>query len=73
MRLADRMSNVAPMPSPDDELVEELRRHFEDAAVVELGMTIAVLTGMARLLFAFDLADQEPGCPISFVDGKRNS
>ena len=48
----------------DDQLATELRRHYTDGQIMELAMVIAILTGMARLLFAFDLADREQACPV---------
>ena len=42
----------------------ELQRWFTDGQIIEIGMVIAVLVGMARFLFAFELADEEHGCPI---------
>ena len=39
-----------------------LRAHFSDGQIVELGMTFAFLSGMARFLFAFDLVEKEDHC-----------
>jgi AhpD family alkylhydroperoxidase len=64
MRLADEMAlpNMAGAVSP--ELAAELRRFFTEGEVVELGMVAAVLTGMAKMLFVFDLVSREADCPI---------
>ncbi len=42
-----------------------LSRHFDAAEILELGMTMAVLTGMAKFLFVFDLVSREANCPIA--------
>ena len=48
----------------DEQLEDELRRHYTDGQIMELAMVIAILVGMARLLFALDLADREDACPV---------
>ncbi len=66
MRLASRLSNAAKDHSIPPELMGELRGHFTDGEIMELSMTIAVLVGMARMLFSLELVDEEPGCPLSW-------
>jgi AhpD family alkylhydroperoxidase len=41
-----------------------LARHFGPAEILELGITLAVLTGMAKFLFVYDLVSREADCPI---------
>jgi AhpD family alkylhydroperoxidase len=41
-----------------------LARFFTPAEMVELAMVAAVLTGMAKMLFVFDLVSREATCPI---------
>ena len=48
----------------DKALHDELKPHFDDAEIFELGMTAAVLTGMAKFLFVYDLVEKEANCPI---------
>lgn len=64
LRLADEIAlpNMDGSLTPD--LYAALRRHFDEAAIVELGMVAAILTGMAKLLFVFDLVSREANCPI---------
>jgi AhpD family alkylhydroperoxidase len=64
MALADEMAlqNMAGEVTPA--LSAELRRHFSEAEIVELAMVAAVLTGMAKMLFVFDLVSREATCPI---------
>lgn len=56
--LANRDDEIAP------EVREELTQHFRDDEVIELLMVCGVLTGMARMMFAMDLADKADSCPI---------
>ena len=62
LRLAAAMALTAPRGHLDPALYAELRAHFDDAQIVELGMTMAVLTGMAKFLFAYDLVEKEDYC-----------
>ena len=45
-------------------LYEDLSAHFDDAEIFELGMVAAVLTGMAKFLFVYDLVEREAHCPV---------
>jgi AhpD family alkylhydroperoxidase len=45
-------------------LLERLRQHYDDAQIVELGLVAAVLTGVAKWIFTFDMVDREETCPI---------
>ncbi|WP_372618727.1 carboxymuconolactone decarboxylase family protein [Falsiroseomonas sp.] len=64
LRLAEEMAlpNMAGEMTPA--LAAELRHFFSDAEMVELAMVAAVLTGMAKMLFVFDLVSREATCPI---------
>ena len=44
------------------ELYTELRRHFDDAEILELGTVTSFLGGLAKFLFVFDLAEKEEYC-----------
>ena len=46
------------------ELYARLRRHFDDAQILELGMIGAFLTGMAKFLFVFELVSRDAVCSI---------
>lgn len=46
----------------DQALYREARAFFDDAQLFELGMTMAVLTGMAKFLFTYDLVEKEDYC-----------
>jgi hypothetical protein len=51
-----------PRGSLSAELYREARQHFDEAQLFELGMTLAVLTGMAKFLFVYDLVEKEDYC-----------
>lgn len=64
IELADQMmlQNMHGQLSP--ELHARLRRHYSDAQIVEMGFVAAVLTGMAKYVFVFDLVNREETCPV---------
>jgi AhpD family alkylhydroperoxidase len=45
-------------------LYAQLKAHFSDAQIIELGFIAAVLTGVAKWIFTFDMVDREEICPI---------
>ena len=58
------MTFTNPRGYMDEGLHAELAAHFSDAEIFELGMTMAVLCGMAKFLFCFDLVTREGNCPV---------
>ena len=64
IELADQrmLQNMNGQLSPD--LHARLRKYYSDAQIVELGFVAAVLTGMAKYIFVFDLVDREETCPV---------
>jgi AhpD family alkylhydroperoxidase len=64
LELADQMVMTNMDGHLSAALYRRLRTHYDDAMLVELGVVMAVLTGMARFLFVFDLVEREPNCPI---------
>ena len=64
LRLAEQMAlaNMQGEVTPAHSAV--LHAYFSAAQVVELAMVAAVLTGMAKMLFTFDLVSREANCPI---------
>lgn len=56
------MANSTPDGMVSEELLTRLRREFGEGQIVEIAMVIAVLCGMAKLLFTFDLAEREDYC-----------
>ena len=63
--LGDEMmlQNMAGHLSPA--LHARLRAHYSDAQIVELGFVAAVLTGVAKWIFTFDMVNREEICPIT--------
>ena len=53
LRLADRLSG--DRPALDEAFYEELRRHFSDDEVLDLGMTISFASGWQRFIEAFGI------------------
>lgn len=72
LALATVLSNAVQDGVVDDRLAAELRRNYTDGQLMELAMVIAILVGMARLLFALDLADREEACQVGFLRGAQS-
>ena len=51
LRLADRLT--ADSPTVDETFYGELRSHFSDAQILDLGMTITFASGWQRFIEAF--------------------
>jgi len=64
LALAEQMQLSNPAGQLDKALYARLREHFDDAQVLELGVVAAVLTGMAKMLFVYDLVEKEDYCPF---------
>ena len=62
MRLARQMMLTNPRGNLTTELYRGVRQHFDDAQRFELGMTMAVLTGVAKFLFVYNLVEKEDYC-----------
>lgn len=64
LKLADQivLTNMHGQLTPA--LHAELRPHFDDAQIFELGMVAGILTGMAKFIFTYDLVEREATCPI---------
>lgn len=52
-------------------LVAQLRPHFDDAQIFELGMVAGILTGMAKFIFVYDLVEKEANCPIVPLEARQ--
>jgi alkylhydroperoxidase family enzyme len=68
-RAVIRYAGEVALTNPDGrltpELYGELRRHFSEADILELGTAMAVISGMAKLSFVLDLVEKEPYCPFA--------
>ncbi len=62
------------LTNPDGRVTPELFRrlalHFSQADILELGVTMAIISGMAKLSFVLDLVEKEPYCPFAAGDGE---
>jgi alkylhydroperoxidase family enzyme len=47
------------------ELYARLREHFSEADILELGVAMAVISGMAKLSFVLNLVEKETYCPFA--------
>jgi AhpD family alkylhydroperoxidase len=65
LALADVMVLTNPKGAVSPALYQRLKLSFSDADLVELGMVMAVLCGMAKFIFAFDLVEKEDYCPFT--------
>jgi alkylhydroperoxidase family enzyme len=57
------LTNVNGSMTP--ELYSRLRSHFSEADILELGVAMAVVSGMAKLSFVLNLVEKEPYCPFA--------
>ena len=64
LRLADQMLLTNPNGTLDAELQAELSQYYSDAEILELGLVMGILSGVAKFLFAYDLVEKENNCPI---------
>lgn len=64
LALADVMVLTNEKGAVSRELYARLKRSFTDGELVELGMIMAVLAGMAKFIFAYDLVEKEDYCPF---------
>ncbi len=64
LALADVMVLTNPKGAVSPELHARLKAQFDDATLVELGVIMAVLCGMAKFIFAYDLVEKEDTCPF---------
>jgi AhpD family alkylhydroperoxidase len=46
------------------ELHARLRRFYDEGQIIEIGFIAAVLTGVAKWIFTFDMVNREEACPI---------
>jgi alkylhydroperoxidase family enzyme len=63
LRLAERLSLYSTQ-GVDEVLMHDLQKNFSDAEIIELAMVMAILIGMAKMLFAFNLVEKESYCPL---------
>ena len=64
LALADVMVLTNPKGHITPALYARTKQHFTDGELVELGVIMAVLCGMAKMIFAYDLVEKEDTCPF---------
>jgi alkylhydroperoxidase family enzyme len=66
LRLADRLTG--PSPTIDAELHDDLKRHFSDDQILDLGMTVTFASGWQRFIEAFGVVPDhwQDGAPLPF-------
>lgn len=64
LELADVMALTNAKGAVSRPLYDRLKEHFTDGELVEIGMIMAVLAGMAKFIFAYDLVEKEDYCPF---------
>ena len=62
LRLTDEMVLTNNQGNLNPELYEQLKEDFNDGEIYELGMIMAVLVGVAKFTFVFDLVEKEDYC-----------
>lgn len=69
LRLADRLTE--PHGTVDPDLMAELRRHFGDDEILELGPALAVASGWQRFIEAFGVRPDHwsEATPLAWQDG----
>lgn len=65
LRYAEQMALTNPNGVVTKRLYDDLRSHFSDAEICELGVAMAVIAGMAKLAFVLDLVEKETYCAFA--------
>jgi len=62
LKLADLVSMDGGTSELEAPLYNELKTGFSDGQIIELAMVLSMLSGIARFIFAFGLAEKEDYC-----------
>ena len=62
---ADEVALTNPNGRLTRSLYARLRKQFSEADILELGVAMAVISGMAKLAFVLDLVEKESYCPFA--------
>ena len=65
LRYTAQMALTNPAGKMESQLYYDLRKHFDDAQICELGTVMAVIAGMAKLSFVLNLVEKEPYCTFA--------
>lgn len=63
------LTNMDGLMTP--ELFRRLRAHFSEADILELGIAMAVIAGMAKLSFVLNVVEKEAYCPFAPVGASQ--
>lgn len=69
LRYAEQMALTNTEGALGPGLYRELRAHFSDAEILELGTCMAVIGGFAKLSFVLNLVEKEAYCPFAPAAG----
>lgn len=64
LSLANEMALQNPSGKLNENLYADLKLHFTNGEILELGMIMGLLSGVAKFIFAFDLVEKEEYCPF---------
>lgn len=64
LALADEMVLMNPDGHLTGDQRAALAEHFDEGQILELGIVAALLTGIVKMFFVFDLVTRETSCPI---------
>lgn len=65
LRYTAQMTLTNPEGYMSEKLHTDLRAHFTDPQICELGVVMAIIGGMAKLSFVLDLVEKEPYCAFA--------
>jgi alkylhydroperoxidase family enzyme len=65
LMLADVLALTNPYGELTPEIYARARQSLTDAEIVELGLIMAVLAGVSKMIFAYDLLERTPTCPFT--------
>ena len=65
LEYADQMVLTNMQGDVPPALFRRLRAHFSEAEILELGVVMAVIAGLAKLSFVLGLVEKESYCPFT--------
>ena len=64
IELADNFTLQNMNGNLSKDLYDRLHKYYDDAQLIEIGFVCAMLTGVAKFIFMYDLVTKEEVCPI---------
>ena len=62
--LGEQLAPTQPEGALNPALYGKLAQHFSDAEILELGLEVNILAGVAKFVFPYDLVEKEDTCPF---------